>query len=93
MVELQPKQPINQYDYCTMTQSKVQDIPNHDTYTTSYSAIVQQIRIDAMLSRQIQEEEQKCFEEHIKQLENKRSCEYHLNEMGDQMIPCCPFSR
>ena len=43
--------------------------------------------MDAMLSRQIQEEEQKCFEEDIKQIENKRSHEYHLNQMRNHIIP------
>ena len=44
-----------------MTQIKVQDTHDHDTYIDLHSAIEQQIRADAMLSRQIQEEEQKHF--------------------------------
>ena len=72
-VYIQLKQLINQHDYHTMTQGKVHDTHDHDTYTNLYSAIEQQVRIDAMLLRQIQAEEQKCFEEYIKQLENKRS--------------------
>ena len=54
-----------------MTESKVHDTHDHDTYTNLYFAIEQQIRLDAMLSRQIQAEEQKCLVEHIKHIENK----------------------
>ena len=56
-VDLQPKQLINQHDYHTITQSKVHD-QDHDTYTNSHSAMQQQIRLDDMLLRQIQPEEQ-----------------------------------
>ena len=41
-----------------MTQSKIYDTHDHDTYTNSYSAIELQISIDAMLLKQIQAEEQ-----------------------------------
>ena len=40
--------------------------------------------------RQIQAEEQNPFEEHIKQVENKRSHEYQCNQRGDQIIPDPP---
>ena len=40
-----------------------------------------------MLSRQIYKEEQRQFEKQIKQVENKRSNEYHLNSMGKMTIP------
>ena len=75
-----------------MTQSKVHDIHDHDTYTDSYAARQQQIRLDTMLSRKIQAEEQKCLAEHIKQIENKRSLEYLLNQRRDQSIPHHPLS-
>ena len=60
-VDLQPKQFINQHDYHTITQSKVHDTHDHDTYTNSSYAIEQQIRLDAMLSRQIQAKNPKLF--------------------------------
>ena len=41
-----------------MTQTKVHNTHDHGTYTNSYSAIEQQIRLDAMLLRQIQAVEQ-----------------------------------
>ena len=40
-----------------------------------------------MLLRQMYDEEQKQFEEQIKQVEKERSHEYHLNQMRDQIIP------
>ena len=55
-----------------MTQSKGHDTHDHETYTNSYSAIEKQIRLHAMLSRQIQAEEQKCLADHRKQVENKK---------------------
>ena len=91
MVDLLPKQLINQHDYHTMTQAKAHDAHDHDTYTNSYSAIKQQIRLDAMLSKQIQVKEQKYFEQHLKQVENKRSHEYQCNQMRDQIILDSPF--
>ena len=54
-----------------MTQRKVQDAHDHETYINSYAAIEQVIKADAMLSRQIQEEEQNYFKEHIKQIKIK----------------------
>ena len=39
-----------------------------------------------MLSWQIYEEEQRQFEEQIKEVENKRCNENHLNLMRDQII-------
>ena len=74
-----------------MTKSKVHDTHDQDTYTNLYSAIPQQIRLDAMLSGQIQAEEQKCLAEHIKQIETKRSLEYQHNQRRDQIIPDSPF--
>ena len=41
-----------------MTQSKVHNTNDHDTYINSYSVIEQQIMLDAVLSRWIQAEEQ-----------------------------------
>ena len=75
-----------------MTQSKVHDTHDQDTYTDSYAARQQQIRLDAMLSRQIQAKEHKCLAEHIKQIENKRSLEYEHNQRRDQIIPDPPLS-
>ena len=40
-----------------------------------------------MLLRQIQEEEQRYFEEYIKHVENKNSHVYNPNQMRDQIIP------
>ena len=57
-----------------MKQSKIQGAYNHDRYIDPYSTIEQQIRADAMLLKQIDNEEQKQFE-----IENKRFHEYHLN--------------
>ena len=59
-----------------MTHSRTHNTHEHDTYTDLYIASQQQIRLDAMLSWQIQAEEQNILVEHIKQLENKRSLEY-----------------
>ena len=73
MVGIRPKQFVDQHDYHIMKQSKVQG--------------TQQIRADIMLSRQMYEDKQKQFEEQIKQLENKRSNEYHLNQMRGHIIP------
>ena len=53
-----------------MTHSRTHDTHEHDTYTDSYIARQQQIRLDAMLSWQILAEEQKCLAEHIRQIEN-----------------------
>ena len=39
-----------------------------------------------MLLRQIYEGEQKQFEKQIKRVENRRSYEYHLNQVRDQII-------
>ena len=44
-------------------------------------------KADAVLSRQIYKEEQNQYEEQIKQVENKSSHEYHLNQMRDQIFP------
>ena len=87
MVGIGPKQIADQHDYHIMKQSKVQGAYGHDRYIDPYSTIEQQIRANAMLSRQIYGEEQNQFEEQIKQVQNKRSHEYHLDQMRDQIIP------
>ena len=58
-----------------MTHSRTHDTHEHDTYTDSLIAR-QQIRLNAVLSQQIQAEEHKHLAEHIKQIENKRSPAY-----------------
>ena len=85
MVGIRPKQFVDQHDYLVMKQSKVQGAYSHDRYIGLYSTIKQQIREKAMLSRQIYEEEQKQFEEQIKQVENQR-LHHHLNQLRDQNI-------
>ena len=87
MVGIRPKQFVDQHDYHVVKKGKVQDTYDHDRYICPYSTIEQQIRADVMLSRQIYEEEQKQFEEQIKQVENKRSNEYHLTLVRNQIIP------
>ena len=69
-----------------MTYSRTCDTHELDTYTDSYIARQQQIGLGAMLSQQIQVEEQKCLTEDIKQTENKRFHEYQ------QTIPDPPLS-
>ena len=59
--DLQPRQLINQHDYPAVTQSRTHDTHKYDTYTYSYIARQQQIRLDTMLSWQIQAEEKKTF--------------------------------
>ena len=56
-----------------MTQNKKHDTHNLVTYTDSYAARQQQIRLDAMFSREIQAEEQICLAEHIKQIEKQKT--------------------
>ena len=51
MVEVRPNQSVDQHDYHIMKQGKVQDTHDHDRYIGPYSTIQQQIRADAMLSR------------------------------------------
>ena len=53
-----------------MTETKGHHTHDHDIYADSYAARQQQIRLDVMLLRQIQAEEQKCLVEHIKQISN-----------------------
>ena len=77
---------LDQHDYHIMKQDKVQDTHDNDRDIDQYSINEQQIGADAMLSRPIYEEEQKQFEKQIKQVENKRSNEYHFNSMGKQTI-------
>ena len=86
MVGIRPKQFVDQHDYHIMKQSKGQGIYDHARYIGLYSTIEQQIRADTMLLRQIYKKEHKQFEEQIKQVENKRPPEYHLNQMRDQII-------
>ena len=90
--DLWPKQLINQHDYHKMTHSRTQDTHKHDTYTDSYIERQQQIRLNVVLSWQIQAEEQKYLAEHIKQIENKRSFEYQYNKKTDQTTPDPPLS-
>ena len=59
MVGLRLKQFVDQHDYYIMEQGKVQDTHDNYTYIGQYSTIKQQIRADAILSRQIYKEEQK----------------------------------
>ena len=87
MVGIRPKPFVNQHNYHVMKQSKVHGTYDHNRYNGPYSTIEQQIRAAAMLSTQIYDVEQKQFEEQIKQVENIRSHEYHLNQMRDQIIP------
>ena len=70
-----------------MKQDKAQDTYDHDRYIGLYSTIEQQMRTDAMLSRQIYIDEQRQFEKQMKQVENKRPSEYHLNSMRNQTHP------
>ena len=43
--------------------------------------VEQQIRADAILSREIYKEERRQFKEQIKQIGNKRSNEYHFDSI------------
>ena len=86
VVGIRPKQIVEQHDYHGKKQSKVQGAYDHNRYICSYSLIEQQIRADAMLLRQLYEDEKRQFEEPLKQVENKRSNEYHLNQMRHQII-------
>ena len=56
-------------------------------YIDQYFTVEQHIRADAILSRQICEEEQKQFEKQIKQKGNKRPNEYYLYSIRRQSIP------
>ena len=85
MVGIWPKQYVDQHDYHVMKQSKVKGTYDHDRYIGPYSTTEQQIRANAMLLRQIYKEEQKQFEEQIKQVEKVNK--YYLNQMRDQVIP------
>ena len=58
MVELWPKQLINQHDYNTMTQSKVQDTHDHDRLHKLMFCNRKADKDRSYASRQIQEEEQ-----------------------------------
>ena len=86
-VGIRPKQFVEQHDYHIVEQGKVQDTHDNNRYIGLYSTTAQQIWADAMLSRQIYEEEQKQFEKQMKQVENKRSSDYHFNPMGQQTTP------
>ena len=59
---LRPKQFIDQHDYHEMEQGKVQVIFENDMYIDLYSTVERQTRTDAILSRQIYEEEWNQFE-------------------------------
>ena len=90
----QHRQLINQHNYHVMTHSRTCDIDEPDPYTDSYITRQKQIRLDAVLSWQIQAEE-KSLAEHIRQIENKRSIEYQqttpdpplLNRHTDEQRP------
>ena len=87
MVGLKPKQFVDHHDYHIMKQGKFQDTHDNDRYNGLHSSIEQQVRADAMLSRQIYKEELTQFEKQIKQVENKRSNEDNFKSMGRQTIP------
>ena len=57
MVGIRPKLFVNQHDYNVMTLSQIQGVFDDDRYIGQYSTIKQQIKVDAMLSRQIYDEE------------------------------------
>ena len=46
-----------------------------------------QIRTDVKLLKQLYDEEHKQFKKQTKQVEKKRSCKYHLNQMRNPKIP------
>ena len=69
-----------------MTHSKVHDTHDHEHRLTDILQQNSRKKTDAMLLRQIREEEQKLFEEQIKQVENKRSHQYYLHQMRDLII-------
>ena len=70
-VGLRPKQFVDQHNCHVTKEGKVQGTHDNDRYIGPYSTIEQQIRANAMLSKQIYEEEQKQFEKQIKQTEKK----------------------
>ena len=65
-VGLRPKQFIDQHNYHKMEQGKVQVTHDNDMYINLYSTVELHIRVDAILSRQTCEEEQKQFEIQMK---------------------------
>ena len=87
MVGIKPEPFVNLHDYHVMKESEVQDAYDQDRYISLDFYNWKQIRADAMLSRQIYNEEQKQYEEQIKHVENKRPHEYHLNQMKDKILP------
>ena len=87
MVEIRPKQFVDQHDYHIMKQCTVQNTYDHDRHIGLYSTSEQQIRADAIFSRQIYNEEPRQFEKQTKQVDNKRFNEWHLNSMRNQTIP------
>ena len=66
-----------------MEHYKVHITHDDDMYINLYSIVEQQIRADAILSREIYEEEWKQFEK----IENKRPSEYHFDSINRQSIP------
>ena len=77
-VGLRSKQFIDQHDYHKMEQGKVQVTQDNDMYINLYFPVEQQIKVDAILFRQIYEDERKQFE---KQIANKRSNGYHFDSI------------
>ena len=56
-----------------MTYSRTHDTHEHDIYTDSFIAGQLQIKLDAVLSWEIQVEEQKHLAEYIRQIKHQRS--------------------
>ena len=59
-----------------MTHSTTHDTHEHHNCPDSYNARQQKRKLDAILSWEIQAEEQNHLAEHIRQIENKRSLVY-----------------
>ena len=56
-------------------------------YSGPYPSVQQQIQIDAILSRQIYEDEEIQFKKELNQLESNNSIEYYVDSIGWQSIP------
>ena len=70
-VGLRPKQFMDEHDYHEMEKGNIQDTHNNDMHINLYFTVEQQIRGDAILSRQIYKEEQKQFNKQIKQIKTR----------------------
>ena len=86
-VGLRARHFVDQHEYHEMEKDKVQVEHDNDIYISLYSTVEQQIRADAISSRQIYEEEKKEFKKQIKHIGNKRPNEYHLDSIRRQSIP------